>query len=123
MEVTTVAKMHVDDLPPRLKFALDQFVKDSKAIGPLAFVWVIFTNLRMVGAYLTADEAHSTAAGIERAYAKSLLPLEIIDVLAQGEKDLVTLIDDIIERGLLEEAEQRPPIPNEHLVKPDIPEE
>jgi hypothetical protein len=97
MDVTTVAKMHMDDLPARLNRALKMFIVDSNIVPTHSFVWVIFTNLRIVGAYLSAEEAYQMAGAIERAYLKSTLRLEIPTLASQAEVALLKLISEIIE--------------------------
>lgn len=96
MDVTTVTKMHIDDLPAHRKSVIQKPFLSARKASPV-FVWVIFTNLRMVGAYLTSDEAYRIANGIEHAYIRRLLPPDVIDRVAQGEADLADLIDSIAE--------------------------
>ncbi|WP_213877395.1 hypothetical protein [Pseudomonas sp. dw_358] len=110
MDITTVVKMHMDDLPAWLKFSVEPLYTNTAVVLPPEFIWVIITNLRMIAAYLTLDEAHLAASGIERAYVKSLLPLAIIELVAQQEIDLGVLIDEIIEHGLSEEADRARPV-------------
>lgn len=107
MDVTTVAKMHMDDLPERLRISLEAVVRDVEALPSQEFVWVIFTNLRIVTAFWTSEEAHATAARIERAYDKSVGMPERLDLAAKSEADLVVLIDEIVKQGGAVEAVSR----------------
>lgn len=65
-----MAQMHIDDLPPGFQ-ALARGLADG---APLGFVWVVFYQGRIFGAYPNADQALRKVTEIEHCISEDEVP-------------------------------------------------